>query len=400
MACCGKCLEEGVSEGKAPCDSGKDLEEGFLMDKFIYQNGKKLRCGYTTGSCATGASLGALLNLMDKRAEGVQIKALNGWEIPLVLHNQSRKEMEATASIIKDPGDDPDITRGIHIFSRVSWGRPEDTEGYFINEKKNIYLTGGEGVGTVTKKGLQVGPGYSAINPGPRQMIFETLEDLIPEGREISIEIEIPEGREKARKTFNPKLGIEGGLSILGSTGIVKPMSEDALIDSLKIELSVWREESGRDDVVFTFGNYGKKFIDESTEYTASEAIVTSNYIGVMIDEAYRLGFKRIFLAGHIGKFVKLAGGIFNTHSKMADARLEILTACAVIAGEEREILEKVVGSNTTEEAVGYIKSPAVWQAVGERALKYLRERTYGEVEIDIAFFSFEEGKLYESEVR
>lgn len=370
------------------------------MERYIYQNGKKLRCGYTTGSCATGASLGALLNLMDRRVEGVEIRALNGWEIPLELHNQRRRGEEATASVIKDPGDDPDITRGIHIFSRVSWGKPKDSEGYFINEKKNIYLTGGEGVGTVTKKGLQVGPGYSAINPGPRKMIFETLEDLIPQGREISIEIEIPEGREKARKTFNPKLGIEGGLSILGSTGIVKPMSEDALIDSLKIELSVWREESGRDDVVFTFGNYGRKFIDESTEYTASDAIVTSNYIGVMIDEAYRLGFKRIFLAGHIGKFVKLAGGIFNTHSKMADARLEILTACAVIAGEEREILEKIVGSNTTEEAVGYIKSPAVWKAVGERALKYLGERTYGEIEIDIAFFSFEEGKLYESEGR
>ncbi len=368
------------------------------MERYIYQNGKKLRCGYTTGSCATGASLGALLNLMDKRVEGVEIRALNGWDIPLELHNQERRGEYATASVIKDPGDDPDITRGIHIFSRVSWGKPENTEGYFINKRKSIYLTGGEGVGTVTKKGLQVGPGYSAINPGPRRMIFETLEGFIPQGREITIEVSIPEGREKARKTFNPKLGIEGGLSILGSTGIVKPMSEDALIDSLKIELSVWREESGRDDVVFTFGNYGRKFIEENTTYNASEAIVTSNYIGVMIDEAYRLGFKRIYIAGHIGKFVKLAGGIFNTHSKVADARLEVLTACAVIAGEERATLEKIVGSNTTEEAVSYIKSPAVWKAVGERALKYLRERTYDEIDIEIAFFSFEEGKLYESE--
>jgi len=370
------------------------------MERYIYQNGKKLRCGYTTGSCATGASLGALLNLMDKGVEGIEIRALNGWEIPLVLHNQSRTGEEAIASVIKDPGDDPDITRGIHIFSKVSWEKPEDTEKCFVNGKRNIYLTGGEGVGSVTKKGLQVAPGYSAINPGPRKMIFETLEDLIPEGREISIEISIPEGREKARKTFNPKLGIEGGLSILGSTGIVKPMSEDALVDSLKIELSVWKEETGSTEVVFTFGNYGRKFIDESTGYNASDVIVTSNYIGVMIDEAYRLGFKKIFIAGHIGKFVKLAGGIFNTHSKMADARLEILTACAVLAGEKRETLEKIIDSNTTEEAVGYVISPAVWEVVGKRAMKYLRERTYGEIEIDIAFFSFEEGKLYESEGR
>lgn len=367
------------------------------MERYIHQNGKKLRCGYTTGSSAAGASLGALLNLKGSSEEGVVIRALNGWDIPLVLHNQERSQGEARASVVKDPGDDPDITRGMHIFSRVAWGEPADERAYFINEKKNIYLTGGEGVGTVTKRGLQVEPGYPAINPGPRKMIFETLEPHIPEGETVVVEIEIPEGRERARKTFNPKLGIVDGLSVLGSTGIVKPMSEDALIDSLKAELSVYREEKGDELVVFTFGNYGKKFIDEESSYSSTDAVVTSNYIGELIDEALRLGFKKMYIAGHIGKFIKLAGGIFNTHSKVADARLEILTACALVGGEERDTLVKMLGSNTTEEAVGYVKNPETWEAVGERAMKYLRERTYGEMEIETAFFSFEEGKLYES---
>lgn len=367
------------------------------MERYIYQNGKKLRCGYTTGSSAAGASLGALCNLMGERTEGIEIRALNGWDIPLILHNQKKSDNYAAASVIKDPGDDPDITRGIHIYSKVSWGEPTDDRRYFVNERGNIYLTGGDGVGTVTKKGLQVGVGYSAINPGPRRMIFETLEKKIPSDRTLTVEISIPEGEEKAKKTFNPKLGIVDGLSILGSTGIVKPMSEDALIDSLKIEISVYKEEKKKDYVVFTFGNYGRKFIKEHTDYSEDEAIVTSNYIGAMVDEAYRLGFKKIYLAGHIGKFVKLAGGIFNTHSKVADARLEILTACAVVAGESSEILQKVIGSNTTEEAVEYIESSKVWEVVGKRALKYLRERTYGEIEIEAAFFSFEKGKLYES---
>jgi len=368
------------------------------MERYIYQNGKKLRCGYTTGSSATGASLGALCNLMDERVEGIEIRALNGWDIPLVLHNQEKKDKYAMASVIKDPGDDPDITRGIHIYSKVSWGKPSDGRRYFVNEEGNIYLTGGNGVGTVTKKGLQVGVGYSAINPGPRRMIFETLEKKIPSEKILTVEISIPEGEEKAKKTFNPKLGIVDGLSILGSTGIVKPMSEDALIDSLKIEISVYKEEKKKDYVVFTFGNYGRKFIKEHTNYSEEEAIITSNYIGAMIDEAYRLGFKKVYLAGHIGKFVKLAGGIFNTHSKVADARLEILTACAVVAGESSEILQKIIGSNTTEEAVEYIEGTKVWEVVGKRALKYLRERTYGEIEMEVAFFSFEKGKLYESQ--
>lgn len=366
------------------------------MDRYTYQNGKKLRYGYTTGSTATGASLGAMLNLLDKKIDGVTIRALNGWDIPLVLHNQVKEVGFASASVVKDAGDDPDITNGIHIHSKVSLGKPLDNRNYFINNKKNIYLVGGIGVGTVTKKGLQVGVGYSAINPGPQKMIFETLEKVVPEDTVVTVEIYIPEGEEKAKKTFNPKLGIIGGISVLGSTGIVKPMSEEAWIDSIKMELSIYREEKGTDEVLFTFGNYGKKFIKEETDYLDDEIIVISNFVGTLVDEAYRLGFKKIVLCGHIGKFIKLAGGVFHTHSKIADARLEILTACAVVAREKPEILDKIIYSNTTEEAVEY-GSPRLWAVVGERAIKYLRERTYGEIDIEVAFFSFEKGKLYDS---
>lgn len=367
------------------------------MDKFTYQNGKKLRYGYTTGSTATGASLGALLNLLGKKIDGVTIRALNGWDIPLVLHNQEKQIDCASASVIKDAGDDPDITNGIYIYSKVSIGTPVDNRRYFINNKKNIYLVGGTGVGTVTKKGLQVEVGYSAINPGPQKMIFETLEKILPENTVVTVEIYIPEGEEKSKKTFNPKLGILGGISVLGSTGIVKPMSEEAWIDSIKTELSIYKEEKGTDKVLFTFGNYGKKFIKEERGCLDDEIVVISNFVGTLVDEAYRLGFKKIVLCGHIGKFVKLAGGVFHTHSKIADARLEILTACAVVAREKPEILDKIISSNTTEEAVEYVESNKVWDVVGERAIKYLKERTYGEIDIEVAFFSFEKGKLYDS---
>ncbi len=366
------------------------------MERYIYQGGKKLRCGYTTGSSATGASLGALLNLLGHKKEGLVIRALNGWDIPLTLHNQIKDEDSAVASIIKDPGDDPDITKGLHIYAKVRLGKPTDDRRYFVNEKGNIYLTGGEGVGRVTKKGLQVDVGYPAINKGPRRMIFETLEKYLEDDMVVTVEVSIPRGEEVAKKTFNPKLGIVDGLSVLGSTGIVKPMSEAALIDSIKAEVSVYSKEKGIEEIALTFGNYGKKFIVENTRYSEGEIVVTSNFIGDIIDEVARLKFKRIYLAGHIGKFIKLAGGIFNTHSRVADARLEILTSCAM-AGEERyEVLKKVLASNTTEEAVGYIENKKTWSEVERRAKKYLTERTFGEIEIEVDFFSFEEGRLNE----
>lgn len=365
------------------------------MDRYEIVNGKKLRYGYTTGTSATGASLGSLLNLIGKKQEKVVVKALNGWDIDIILHNQEQGADWAMASVEKDSGDDPDITKGIHIYSKVRLGEPENKKGYFVNERKNIYLKGGQGVGLVTKKGLQVEVGYHAINPGPRKMIFETLEPLLGKDIVITIEISVPEGEEKAKKTFNPKLGIVGGISILGSTGVVKPMSEEAWVNSIKVELKVSREENGREELLLTFGNYGKKFIEEHTSYDRDRAIITSNFIGTLVDEAYELGFKKIILVGHIGKFIKLSGGIFQTHSKIADARLELLTTCGYLGGESKEVLDKIIGSNTTEEAVDYIENESTWQVVADRAKKYLRARTYNEIDIEVGFFAFEKGKLY-----
>lgn len=242
----------------------------------------------------------------------------------------------------------------------------------------------------MTKKGLKVPPGKSAINPGPQEMIMKTLNPLLEKhGLKVVVTIYVPKGKEKALKTFNGKLGIVGGISILGSTGIVKPMSEEALTKSMFAELKVLKENSPREWVVFAFGNHGKKFCLDN-KIDIEQMVVTSNYIGFMIDSAVKLGFKKILLIGHIGKAIKVAGGIFNTHSRVADARLEIIAANAILIDEPRENILKVLEANTAEEATEYIsKKESLFNLIANKVVKRAMEYSRDTITFQSILFNY-----------
>jgi cobalt-precorrin-5B (C1)-methyltransferase len=370
------------------------------MDKFLYQDGKKLRYGYTTGSCATAASKGAVEALfLGEFKESVKINTIFGWELDLQILDTELTKDRAVCAIKKDAGDDPDITHGIMIYALVTRvaALNEEKEDCFYNENMTIELTGGIGVGRVTKKGLQVPPGKPAINYGPRTMIFSEVEKVLPLGESVRIEIFIPQGEEKAHMTFNPKLGVIGGISVLGTTGIVKPMSEEAWKDSMVPELAVLKNERKKDTVVFTFGNYGKKFIKDNLNIPLEDVFIISNFAGFMIDHAVDIGFKRIIFLGHIGKMVKLAGGIFHTHSKVSDGRLEIFTTCALLAGEKYENLIKIAESNTTDEAVKYVTKKETYDIMCRRVVEKCNYKARN-LEFASLIFSFEDGELGRSE--
>ncbi|MGL4652799.1 cobalt-precorrin-5B (C(1))-methyltransferase CbiD [Cetobacterium sp.] len=354
---------------------------------------KELKSGYTTGTCATVAALAALDLLLEKEIENSCIfTTLNGTTIEVPIESKKKLDNWARGVVIKDAGDDPDVTNGIEIVAKVKIvdELPDIKKAHRFN---NILLVGGRGVGVVTKKGLKVEPGKSAINPGPQEMIVKALTELLEKHgmshTKLLVYIYVPKGREKALKTFNGKLGILGGISILGSTGIVKPMSEEALQSSMFAELKVLKENSDRDWVLFLFGNHGKQFcIDNNIDI--EQSVVTSNFIGFMIDSAVKLGFKKIMLIGHIGKAIKVAGGIFNTHSRVADARLEIIAANAVSIDEPRENILKVLESNTAEEACEYISKKAeLFNLIGNKVAKRSSEFSREAIEFEAVLFNY-----------
>lgn len=368
-----------------------------MLNKTIEKNGKSLRYGYTTGSCATAATKAALLMFLNqKKWETIEINTPKGWTLELLLHDQIFSEKEASCSVIKDSGDDPDVTNGVKVFSKIT---PSNQEG--------ITFVAGMGVGTVTSVGLSIPPGQPAINPIPREMISQEIKAVLaaeavkerpdlPKGWRV--ELSIPQGVELAKRTFNPKLGIAGGLSIIGTSGIVEPMSEDALKASLKLELSVLHAR-GFKEIIFVPGNYGKDF---SEELGLSENVLvkTSNYIGFMLDEAERIGFDKILLIGHLGKLVKLAGGIFNTHSSVADGRMEILTAHAGLLGASRETMAKIMTAKTTDEATDLILAenlPDYFNHLAEVVKKKVSDRVYRTIEIEVVLFSKIHGFLGQS---
>jgi cobalt-precorrin-5B (C1)-methyltransferase len=365
-----------------------------MLDRTIEKNGKELRYGYTTGSCATAATKAALLMFINqKKQESVLIKTPKGWDLDLLIHDQTYNSQGASCSVIKDSGDDPDVTNGVKIFSRV-----------FPASESGVHFHAGLGVGTVTSPGLSIPVGQAAINPVPRQMIEEVIAEVLAQaddkvGKGWNVEISIPQGVELAKRTFNPKLGIVGGLSVIGTSGIVEPMSEEALKASLKLELSVLKAR-GLEQIIFVPGNYGKDFADE-LNLPESALVKTSNYLGFMLDEAERMEIKKILLIGHLGKLVKVAGGIFNTHSNVADGRMEILTAYAGLLGGGRELLTSIMQAKTTDEATDLIlkaELPGYFDTLAQAVKKKVTGRVYGNIEIEVIIFSRELGFLGQSQ--
>lgn len=315
------------------------------FDSPVWHNGKALRKGYTTGSCATAAAkVAALMVLRQHLIHQVSITTPSGVTLRLAVESPHVEGAQAVAAIRKDGGDDVDATHGMLIFARVT-----------LNDSGAIALSGGEGVGTVTRKGVGLPVGSAAINRTPRQTIEAAVREVIGPNRGADVEIFAPEGEERAQKTYNGRLGILGGISIIGTTGIVTPMSEESWKRSLALELEMKRA-AGLERVILVPGNHGERFVREHLPGLDADSVVTmSNFVGYMIEEAVRLGFKQIVLIGHPGKLIKIAAGIFHTHSHIADARMEVMVAHLALLGAPLPLLQVVSECTTTEAAMEHI---------------------------------------------
>ena len=367
---------------------------GEPMEEYVIKDGKKLRMGYTTGSCAAAAAKAAAWTLLTGQPkQTIQLHTPKGITLNLTVEDMVTEETYVSCAIRKDSGDDPDVTAGILVYARVS-----------RTETPGIAIDGGQGVGRVTKPGLDQPVGAAAINSVPRQMIRENLLEvcrMTDYSGGLQVVISVPEGERLAEKTFNPRLGIVGGISILGTSGIVEPMSEDALVKSIEIEMRQ-KVAGGAQYLLITPGNYGASYLREHMSLPFAESIKCSNFIGQTIDMAVRMGVKGILFVAHIGKFVKVAGGIMNTHSRWADGRAEILAANALRAGISREGALEILDSVTTEEALAVVNREGLMDAVmGEitaRVHSALRHRAGTEMLLGAVMYSNRWGYLGQTE--
>ncbi|MBR6255872.1 MAG: cobalamin biosynthesis protein CbiD [Lachnospiraceae bacterium] len=352
-----------------------------------------MRYGFTTGSCAAAAAGAASRMLFGgKEINDISIMTPAG----IVYHAQIEDIRGNSCAVRKFSGDDPDITNGTLIYASVR---------LISDGKGEVYIKGGEGVGRVTRPGLDQPVGEWAINSVPRQMIKDVVgETMEMYGVQDSVEvtISVPEGEELAKKTFNPRLGIEGGISIIGTSGIVEPMSTRALLDTIKVELKQQKEE-GAEVAVVSPGNYGLDFMKEHYGYDLDKAVKCSNYIGDTIDMVKELGFKKMQLCGHIGKLIKVSGGIMNTHSKEADCRMELMSAAALKAGADTQTALAVLDMLTTDEALDYLFDKGFGEKsmayITERIDYYLKKRAGEELDIRCIVFSNARGLLGETAV-
>lgn len=355
--------------------------------KYTYKNGKKLKYGYTTGSCAAGAAkAGAQILLSKNKLKTVSIMTPKGWRLMLEVKDVQLNESEVTCGIQKDSGDDPDITNGMFVYAKVK-----------KSSRDHIY--GGTGVGRVTKKGLAVDIGHSAINPVPMKMIQEALNEVketfdYPGG--FDVEIYIPNGLDLSKKTFNPRLGIEGGLSILGTTGIVEPMSEEAFKESLHLELKQLKAKK----LVFAPGNYGRDYC-RSLGIEDHKILKISNFVGYMFEKAVEEKVEEILLVGHIGKLIKVSGGIFHTHSRVSDGRMPILCSHLLETDISKENLRVIKHANTTDEAVDLIFSMG-HHSVFDEIVHHIKERlnlfVFHQLNVEVILFSSQYGVLSKTE--
>ncbi len=360
-----------------------------------------MRKGFTTGSCAAAASKAATYMLLSgKEKSEIKIETPAGIMFDAKIVDIERCSSYVSCAVVKDGGDDPDVTTGCHVVAKVSI-KKESQENSAVPAV--IEIDGGSGIGRVTKPGLDQPVGNAAINHVPRQMITKEVMEvcgLFDFHGFLQIEISVPEGTELAGRTFNPRLGIEGGLSILGTTGIVEPMSTKALLDTIRVELNQ-QKALGYTIARVAPGNYGQNFMKERYGYDLDRSVKCSNYIGETVDMVCEMGFQSMLLTGHIGKLIKVAGGIMNTHSHEADCRMEILAACALRAKCEASLALKILDCVNTEEALHLIDNAGILQKtmdiVLEKVLFYLNFRAQGKIKIECVIYSSDYGILAES---
>lgn len=376
-----------------------------MEEEYIYRNQKKMRRGYTTGSCAAAAACAAVsMLLMGERKEAVELTAPKGARLILPVEEICREQNAVSCGVRKDGGDDPDVTNGILIYARAErLQEEEEPDGCYQNfygSGSAIYLDGGAGIGRVTKPGLACPEGKAAINPVPRSMIFQQVKAVCQKagfGGKLKLTISAPEGEQLAGKTFNPYLGIQGGISILGTSGIVEPMSEGALIETIRISVRQ-KAVMGEKILLVVPGNYGEDFLKNTLKIDPDRAVKCSNYIGETLDMAVEYGFQNLLLVGHGGKLVKLAAGVMNTHSSVADSRMEVLAAWAGAQGAGEETVSRILEAVTVDQAFSILDQTGftgpVMEKIIERIEFHLKKRGGNILKAEAILFTNQKGVL------
>ena len=361
----------------------------MTFERYIKKGGKKYRLGYTTGTTAAGAAKAAAeMLLKQKTVEKVLIETPAEIDVELEVSDCFFSKNLARAAVVKDAGDDPDQTDGIKITIELKRIKADKSL-----DKSKVRIKAGKGIGQVTKPGLHLDIGQAAVNPVPRKMIKKAVLDIFPKNNIFEVLISAPAGVEIAKKTFNPKLGIKGGISILGTTGIVEPMSESAYKESLAVELRQ-AVALGYKKLIFVFGNYGKKEA-LAAGFKEEQIIRMSNFVGFMLAELEELEVDEIIMVGHLGKIVKVAGGIFNTHSKVADGRREIIAAHAALAGAEQKVIADIFEINTAEEAAEYLLThnlEIVLKNISEAVVTKVRAKLENKIKCKAVIFTLNQG--------
>ena len=342
-----------------------------------------LRHGNTTGACSAAAAKAALIAILNEPVDRVGVPSPFGIRFEILV-KESKKIADDTgvATVVKDAGDDIDATDKLEISATVK-----------LTDDGKISIHSGKGIGVVTKPGLQVPIGEAAINPVPRRMIEESVKEVLPAGKGAEVTLNIPEGEKVAAKTLNPKLGIIGGLSVLGTTGVVKPLSMEACRRSLVPQIDV-AVSAGFERVFFVPGNIGERIAKKLFKPKEDAIVQTGDFVGYMLDKAAEKGVKEIVFLGHPGKLAKVAAGIFNTHHKVADARNEVIAAHAGAVGAGSAVVTSILQANTTEEAITLLKkvglSEQVFDRIAERVSQRVSERTQHKIKVSVILVSLD----------
>ena len=368
------------------------------FEHYVRSGQKLLRCGYTTGTCAALAAAGAArLLLTGTTPETVALRTPKGIVVEVAPLFCRKTADGAECAIEKDGGDDVDVTTGLPVIAQVA----------LLPDASGVVISGGKGVGRVTKPGLDQPVGEAAINHVPREMITEALhreaENAAYQGG-FSVTISIEGGEEVAKRTFNPHIGVEGGLSVLGTSGIVEPMSQQAILDTIQLEMNQASLRAGTPRrLILAPGNYGLDYLHETyPELAAIPVVKTSNFIGDTLDMAASAKFEEVLLVGHIGKLVKLAGGIMNTHSHTADCRTELFCTHAALCGASREVCTSLMDAATTDACLDILDAAELRAPVLESLLRaiqlHLDRRAAGTFRVGAILFSNQHGPLGQTE--
>ncbi len=361
-----------------------------MLEHMIRSGNRLLRCGITTGTCAALAASGAVRLLLTGEApETLALVTPKGLRVELPALDCRLEDGRTFCAVKKDAGDDPDVTDGLLVVVHAE------------KAERGVLIEGGEGVGVVTKPGLDQPVGAAAINSVPRRMIRAAAEEVCADagyGGGLVLTVSIPEGERVAQRTFNPQLGIEGGLSVLGTSGIVEPMSERAIVETIAVEIRQAAALGAR-RLILAPGNYGLDYVRERLpELDGLKCVKCSNFIGDAVDAAVLEGVEEVLLVGHIGKLVKLAGGITNTHSRNADCRMELFTAHAALCAAGTELCRELMGQISADACIAVLDTADLRQPVMESLLaaiqRTLEKRSGGALEIGALVFSNEYGLL------